>query len=119
MLTLFETVHMTYFCKDEYICNTNRRWIVDYICEMVSNITSHKCSFNFSTDSYGLLTGTLLKNVRGILLSCLSPIKQPSMIAVLKHEVKTHVMLDVHASLSSSFLAYNSRLKGRTIIERN
>lgn len=121
VLTLFEIVHMTYLCKDEYVCNTNpnRRWIVDYICEMVSNVTSYKCSFSLSTDSDGLLTESLLRDVRCILLTCLSPMKQPSIITVLKDEEKTSVILDAHAPLSSSFVAYHSKMKGRTIIGRN
>jgi hypothetical protein len=121
VLTLFELVNMTYFCKDDYICNTHpgRRWIVEYLCETVSNITSHKCGFDFSVDSQGLQTETLLKEVRSILLSCTPPMKRPINIAVKKRGHYTPLLLHIPEPLSSSYYAHHSRLKGRTIIGRN
>lgn len=121
VLTLFELVNMTYFCKTDYLHDTHpsRRWIVNYLCDIVSNVTSYTSSYDFSIDCQGLQTEKLLKEVRSTLLSCV-PIKRMSThIDVTERDKCSQTILDIPRPLSSTYLAHVSRLRGRTILGKN
>ena len=121
VLTLYELIHMTYFCKDEYTLNTHpqRQWIIDYLCELVKNVNSQTCDFRFSVDCQGLQTESLIKEVRSILLSSFTPVIHPRCITVISDAKMGPTPLDVHTPISSSYDAHHTKIKGRTIIGRN
>lgn len=71
-LMLFELVHMTVFCKEEYMSNVKPcyQWVINYICHLVQKVSLNETSLPFAIDSNGLETDTLLKQVRSLMLSC-------------------------------------------------
>ena len=119
ILTLFELVNMTYFCKEEYMRNTDPShiWIVHYICQLVDNITFHKTDHSFAHKARGLQTESLLKTVRATMLSVRLPtmIERPIFVSPAKIPHPPTSPLP-ETPLIDRYPAFHSDLKGRTLI---
>lgn len=120
-LMLFELVHMTIFCKEEYMSNVkaSHQGIVDYICHLVEKASLNEtCLPLLAIDSDGLETQTLLRNVTSLVMSCY-PIKcgQVEMIQVAcTTEEENDDDLCAHDN-NISHRATLNEMKGRLIVK--
>jgi hypothetical protein len=70
VLVLFELVHMTYFCREEYLLHTEKtkHVYITYICSLVKKAGLNQCDMSFALDCDGAQTDSLLARVRSLFL---------------------------------------------------
>lgn len=114
-LMLFELVNMTVFCKNEYMSNVkpHHQWIVNYICQMVKEVSLNEVSLPFAIGSDGLVTHTLLKQVQSLISSCYpnQRVHQQIHVAPMTDE-------DPCPSISVWHRAFLNEMKGRLIVQK-
>ena len=118
ILVLFELVHMTYFCKAQYLENTpkERHWIIHYFCKLAENIALETVSLDFAVDNNGLQTETLLKTVSSV-MSSIIPVKRSIDVSfeTTRRKSPTHVVRELTPLASSSHAFFNAA-RGRTLL---
>jgi hypothetical protein len=118
VLMLFELVNMTFFCKEEYLKNTDKtkQFIIHHICRLVKNVSSEICSFQFATDNEGLQTESLLKDVKCMIFSSISSHPHVEQIGRV---IQNTDIRNTGKPMTDTYRAYHAKLRARTIIGRN
>ncbi len=123
VLTIFELVHMTYFCHKDYVRNARKegRWIVPYFRQLTENISHHKTDFDFCLSSNGLINQTLLTTVSAMMMGVVRGRERERTVHVDSEERKCPSALTRGeiSPIACSPMAMFNQMRGRTLMGKN